>query len=128
MDAYALSSTLNFLFRSRCKSFPCSTYCEQQGEPVGCGFIEFASANEAKKALEKRNGGCNWKIFLDVVKTSPFPLRPKYNLVEKLWYEDYLRRFGEDYLDTKPKPKKPKIDKFCACDFGYDLIGSVSAV
>ncbi|VVB02655.1 unnamed protein product [Arabis nemorensis] len=56
-----------------------------RGEHVGCGFVEFASANEAKKVLEKKNGECNRKIFIDVVKTPPYLLRPKYNLAEKLW-------------------------------------------
>jgi polyadenylate-binding protein len=32
------------------------------------------------------------KIFLGVAKTAPYPPRIKYNLAEKLWYEDYLLR------------------------------------
>ncbi|VVB09768.1 unnamed protein product [Arabis nemorensis] len=50
----------------------------------GCCFVEFASANEAEKALEKKNCKRNRKIFLDVTKTAPYPLQPK--------YEDYLPR------------------------------------
>ncbi|KAG7611481.1 RNA-binding domain superfamily, partial [Arabidopsis suecica] len=65
-----------------------------EGKHVGYGFVEFASADETKKALENKN--CEYlhdhKIFLDVVKTAPYPPQPKYNLAEKLCYEDYLRR------------------------------------
>ncbi|VVB06413.1 unnamed protein product [Arabis nemorensis] len=55
---------------------------DHMGERVGCGFVEFASANEAKKALEKKNG---FEFSLDVVERAPYPLRPKYSLAEKLW-------------------------------------------
>ncbi|XP_010450694.1 PREDICTED: protein HRB1-like isoform X2 [Camelina sativa] len=65
-----------------------------EGKHVGYGFVDFASANEAKKALETKNGEYlhDHKIFLEVAKTAPDPPRPKYNLAEKLCYEDYLRR------------------------------------
>ncbi|XP_010445730.1 PREDICTED: uncharacterized protein LOC104728454 [Camelina sativa] len=65
-----------------------------EGKHVGYGFVEFASAKEAKKALEKKNGEYlhDRKIFLNVSKTAPYPPRPKYNFAEKLCYEDYLRR------------------------------------
>ncbi|KAG7604552.1 RNA recognition motif domain [Arabidopsis thaliana x Arabidopsis arenosa] len=65
-----------------------------EGKHVGYGFVEFASADETKKALENKNGEYlhDHKIFIDVAKTAPYPPGPKYNLVEKLCYEDYLRR------------------------------------
>jgi polyadenylate-binding protein len=60
-----------------------------RGEHVGCGFVEFASVNEAQKALQKMNGENlrSREIFLDVVELAPYPLRPKYNHAEKLWHE-----------------------------------------
>ncbi|EOA16322.1 hypothetical protein CARUB_v10004472mg [Capsella rubella] len=63
------------------------------GKHVGCAFVEFASANEAKKALEKKNGESlhKCKIFLEVAKIAPYP-PPKYCIDHKVWYEDYLQR------------------------------------
>ncbi|KAG7548619.1 RNA recognition motif domain [Arabidopsis suecica] len=83
---------------------------DHMGKPVGCGFIEFASAEEAEKALERKNGERLRfsKICLDVAEIAPYPLRLKYNLAEKLWYEDKLR--GES-LDLEAKPKL--VPKFC---------------
>ncbi|CAE6202958.1 unnamed protein product [Arabidopsis arenosa] len=101
-----------------------------RGEHECCGFVEFSSANEAKKALQMKNGEnfLGRFIFLDVVKLAPYPIRPKYNLVEKLWYEDYLRRqylLIEDNLETKPNKKKqkaPTMSRFCGkkITFSYD--------
>ncbi|XP_010412916.1 PREDICTED: nucleolin 2-like [Camelina sativa] len=72
---------------------------DRMGKHVGCGFVEFASANEADKALEQKNGqmlryrkSFFSKIFLDVAERAPYPIRYKYNLVEKLWYADNLLR------------------------------------
>ncbi|XP_020880727.1 uncharacterized protein LOC110228276 [Arabidopsis lyrata subsp. lyrata] len=82
------------------------------GEHVGCGFVEFSSANEAKKALQKKNGEkLRFRyIFLDEAEIAPYPLRPKYNMAEKLWYEEYLQRdsllIEEDGLETNPNLKK----------------------
>ncbi|XP_020874171.1 polyadenylate-binding protein, cytoplasmic and nuclear [Arabidopsis lyrata subsp. lyrata] len=83
---------------------------DHMGKPVGCGFIEFASAEEAEKALEKKNGERLRfsKICLDMAEIAPYPLRLKYNLAEKLWYEDKLRGGSLD-LETKPKV----VPKFC---------------
>uniref|UniRef100_A0A1J3EKY1 Nucleolin 1 n=1 Tax=Noccaea caerulescens TaxID=107243 RepID=A0A1J3EKY1_NOCCA len=60
---------------------------------MGCGFVEFASANEAKKALEEKNGEClrHRKIFLTVAETAPYPLQTKHCIDHYVWYEDYLR-------------------------------------
>ncbi|XP_019099691.1 PREDICTED: polyadenylate-binding protein RBP47C-like [Camelina sativa] len=65
-----------------------------EGKHVGYGFVEFAYAYEAKKALKKKNGRYlhDRKISLHLAKIAPYSPRPKYNLVEKLWYEDYLRQ------------------------------------
>ncbi|EOA23830.1 hypothetical protein CARUB_v10017045mg [Capsella rubella] len=82
-----------------------------RGEQVGCGFVEFASANEAKKARQKKElGMLRFRfIFLDVAETAPYPLRPKYSLAEKLWYEDYHQQesllLEEEDLKTKPNRK-----------------------
>ncbi|CAL9224115.1 unnamed protein product, partial [Arabidopsis halleri] len=64
------------------------------GKHVGDGFVEFASANEAEKALEKKNGEHlhGHKIFLDVAEKAPYPLRPEFCIDHNVWYEDYLRR------------------------------------
>ncbi|EOA18955.1 hypothetical protein CARUB_v10007589mg, partial [Capsella rubella] len=66
------------------------------GKHVGDGFVEFASASEAETALEKKNGEYlhDHKIFLDVATKAPYPLRPKYCIDHKVWYEDYLGRAG----------------------------------
>ncbi|ESQ27899.1 hypothetical protein EUTSA_v10018407mg [Eutrema salsugineum] len=75
---------------------------DHMGEHVGCCFVEFASANEALKVLKEKNSRT---LILDKAEIAPYPFRPKYNLAEKLWYEDNLRRFSLD-LETKPEPKK----------------------
>ncbi|XP_020875545.1 nucleolin 2, partial [Arabidopsis lyrata subsp. lyrata] len=93
-----------------------------KGKNVGCGFVQFASIDEAKKALRKKCGKnfLGRDIFLDVAEIAPYPLRPRYNLAEKLWYEDYLRQesllIEEDDLETKPNLKKQKVPtmgEFC---------------
>ncbi|KAG7543383.1 RNA recognition motif domain [Arabidopsis thaliana x Arabidopsis arenosa] len=93
-----------------------------KGNNVGCGFVQFASIDEAKKALRKKCGKnfLGRDIFLDVAEIAPYPLRPRYNLAEKLWYEDYLRQesllIEEDDLETKPNLKKQKVPtmgEFC---------------
>ncbi|XP_010495317.1 PREDICTED: polyadenylate-binding protein 2-like [Camelina sativa] len=88
---------------------------DHRGNHVGCGFIEFASAEEAEEALEKKNGEVlrYFEISLQLAEiAAPYPLPPKYDLVEKLWYEDKLRGGGLD-LATKPNLKKPKVAEFC---------------
>ncbi|ESQ28559.1 hypothetical protein EUTSA_v10018369mg [Eutrema salsugineum] len=77
---------------------------DQWGERVGYAFVEFASANEAKKALKEKNRGM---IFLFEADIAPYPFRLKYDLAEKLWYEDNLRRFSLEF-ETKPDPKRLK--------------------
>ncbi|KAG2249384.1 hypothetical protein Bca52824_089012 [Brassica carinata] len=79
---------------------------DRWGNLQGKGFVEFASANEAMKALEKKNGEYlnGSDVFLAVFETPPYHRRPKYklaDLAEKLWYEDSLceKPFGQ-----KPKP------------------------
>ncbi|XP_033141548.1 polyadenylate-binding protein, cytoplasmic and nuclear isoform X1 [Brassica rapa] len=64
------------------------------GESLGCGFVEFASAEEAKKAVQEKSGCA---IYVKVAEKAPYLFRPKCNLAdlaEKLWYEDKLRREG----------------------------------
>ncbi|CAN6895734.1 unnamed protein product [Brassica oleracea] len=65
-----------------------------EGKHVGYGFVEFGSAYQAHKALEKMNGEylLDHMIFIDVAKLPPYRLLPMYNFAEKLCYEDYLRR------------------------------------
>ncbi|KAG7627807.1 RNA recognition motif domain, partial [Arabidopsis thaliana x Arabidopsis arenosa] len=88
---------------------------DHRGKHVGCGFVEFASAYKAKKkALEKKNLRRlrNRYVVLVEAEIAPYPLRPKYNLAEKLWYEDYLREesllIEADDLENKQKKKKIK--------------------
>ncbi|XP_020873039.1 nucleolin 1-like [Arabidopsis lyrata subsp. lyrata] len=96
---------------------------DHRGEHVRCGFVEFASANEVEKALEKKKNGARLhgvKIFLDEAKLAPYPLRPKYNFAEKLWLkvESYLIvEEEEEELETKPNLKKqevPMMGEFCS--------------
>ncbi|KAL0899906.1 hypothetical protein Bca101_083867 [Brassica carinata] len=76
-----------------------------EGKHVGYGFVEFDSADAAHKALELMNGEylLDHMLFLDVAKLPPYRLRHKYNLAEKLCYEDYLRReITKGRLDETP--------------------------
>ncbi|KAG2311050.1 hypothetical protein Bca52824_022607 [Brassica carinata] len=59
---------------------------DPRGKLTGEGFVEFASANEAMKALEKKNGEYlnSSDVFLAVFETPPYHRRPK--------YQDYLQR------------------------------------
>ncbi|CAH8357339.1 unnamed protein product [Eruca vesicaria subsp. sativa] len=67
---------------------------DQKGKRVGCGFIEFASAEEATKAVEEKNGA---RFFVSVAKKGrQYPFRPNYNLQDKLWYEYNLLRESLD--------------------------------
>ncbi|CAH2066746.1 unnamed protein product [Thlaspi arvense] len=72
---------------------------DHRGEHVGCGFVEFASADEAKKAVQEKNGS---SMYVNMAEIAPYPFRPK--------YEDYLRREGFG-LDNKPNLEKPMA--FC---------------
>ncbi|CAD5322666.1 unnamed protein product [Arabidopsis thaliana] len=82
---------------------------DQSGKHMGCGYFEFASANEAEKALEQRNGKSlrYHKIFLELAEIAPYPLQPMYKLAEKLWYEDNLLR------EPNLKQQKAKSNGFC---------------
>ncbi|WZY96876.1 hypothetical protein YC2023_069205 [Brassica napus] len=77
------------------------------GEHVNCGFVEFASANEAQKALRHRKRRCKL-IFYEAEIAATYPFRHKYNFEQKLWYEDKLRR---EYLKTSPNLKIAFTDK-----------------
>ncbi|KAG5392189.1 hypothetical protein IGI04_022152 [Brassica rapa subsp. trilocularis] len=69
------------------------------GEHVSCGFVEFASANEAQKALRHRKRRCKL-IFYEAEIAATYPFRHK--------YEDKLRR---EYLKTSPNLKIAFTDK-----------------
>ncbi|VFR00268.1 unnamed protein product [Cuscuta campestris] len=85
-------------FKNVAEDFSIRLIVNNEGKHVGYGFVEFAHAFDAKKALEKKNGQYlhDHKIFLDDAKKASFSPRPKYSLAEKLWYEDYL--FQESFL------------------------------
>ncbi|CAA7052380.1 unnamed protein product [Microthlaspi erraticum] len=59
---------------------------DSKNKRVGCGFVEFASANEAKKALQEKNGEYlhDREITLDVANKGDTYRPPK--------FEDYLQR------------------------------------
>ncbi|EOA15722.1 hypothetical protein CARUB_v10006624mg [Capsella rubella] len=65
-----------------------------KGRHAGFGSLEFASAGETKKALEKKNGECllDHKIILGVPKRITRRPPPKFSLDHKVWNEDCLRR------------------------------------
>ncbi|CAH8301160.1 unnamed protein product [Eruca vesicaria subsp. sativa] len=67
---------------------------DRWGNFHGKGFVEFASANEAMTALEKKNGEYlnGSDVFLAVFETPPYHRRPKYFIDHKVWYQDYLQR------------------------------------
>ncbi|VVB01485.1 unnamed protein product [Arabis nemorensis] len=64
----------------------------RRGHLLGCVIVEFVSPNEAKKALQKKNGEYlhGRKIFLEG--STVDPCRPKFCIDHKVWYEDYLPR------------------------------------
>ncbi|KAG2301239.1 hypothetical protein Bca52824_029890 [Brassica carinata] len=72
---------------------------------MGSGYVEFASAAEAEKAMEKKNGEYlkKRKLYLAFVKELS---RSKYCIDHKVWFEDYLQResllIQEDALDETP--------------------------
>ncbi|VFR00260.1 unnamed protein product [Cuscuta campestris] len=76
----------NMFFKDVGKVYSVRLIVNHEGKHVGCGFVDFASANSAKKALEKKNGEYlhAHKIFLDEAKTAPCSPRQKYSPVEKL--------------------------------------------
>ncbi|KAF8097134.1 hypothetical protein N665_0294s0036 [Sinapis alba] len=55
------------------------------------GYVEFASATEAEKVMEKKNGEYLKKrpIYLAFVKEAAKPSRTKYCIDHKVWYEGY---------------------------------------
>ncbi|KAF2599708.1 hypothetical protein F2Q68_00008838, partial [Brassica cretica] len=76
-----------------------------KGKCVGEGFVEFASANQAKKALEKKKNEYlhKRKIFVDVAHKGALCLPPKYCIDHKVWYqEDYLQ---QESLRIQENPK-----------------------
>ncbi|VFR00271.1 unnamed protein product [Cuscuta campestris] len=69
------------------------------GDHVGYGFVEFASADEAMKAREKKNGEllCGHHVILGAAEIAPHtPLLHMYCIDHKVCYEDCLR--GESLL------------------------------
>ncbi|XP_019086311.1 PREDICTED: polyadenylate-binding protein, cytoplasmic and nuclear-like [Camelina sativa] len=53
-------------------------FVNNESRHVNCCFVEFASANEAEKALDTKNGEYlrSREIFLDVAEMAPYPFRP----------------------------------------------------
>ncbi|CAH2066823.1 unnamed protein product, partial [Thlaspi arvense] len=122
---------------------------DDEGEHVGCGFVEFASADEAMMvrgvysndakyfsihlksiAVHKKNN--RW-IYVNMAEiASPYPFRPKYNLhklAKKLWYEDSLRREGFG-LENTPDLEKQQVvfcKKYFAVILCLDLQGNLTA-
>jgi len=63
------------------------------GDLVGCAFVEFASANEAKKAVQEKKGAGISVNMAEIAR--PYPFQPKYKLyklAEKFWFKDNIRR------------------------------------
>ncbi|XP_019087110.1 PREDICTED: nucleolin 2-like [Camelina sativa] len=62
----------------------------QEGRHVGYGYVEFASPNAAKEALEAKNGKYmhGGQVFLEVPKTAPHP-PPRFCIHHKVGYKDY---------------------------------------
>ncbi|CAN8303694.1 unnamed protein product [Cochlearia groenlandica] len=91
---------------------------DDTGKHLGCGFLEFASVAQAEEALYFKNR--RYEIYLDVAEMAPYPLRPKYNLAEKLWFkvENFLREdeeYDQDDDDDEEEPnlKVPLMSRFC---------------
>ncbi|CAN8245379.1 unnamed protein product [Cochlearia groenlandica] len=72
----------------------------------GCGFVEFASSYIAKKAVRKnmlKEFARSRQIQVALVNTAPYPLRPKYNLAEKIWCQYNLGREEEEEKEDNLK-------------------------
>ncbi|VFQ92217.1 unnamed protein product [Cuscuta campestris] len=65
-------------------------FVNRKGSNLGFGSVEFASANEAKTAQEKKNGEYlrGEKITLGLAKTTPYPQIPRFCIESKVWYKD----------------------------------------
>ncbi|VFR00273.1 unnamed protein product [Cuscuta campestris] len=88
-----ISDIINF-FEDVGKVVQVTRVVDHMGLDLGSGSVEFASANEAKKAQEIKNGDylCGEKITLGLAKITPYPHTPRFCLEHKVWYEDYIRR------------------------------------
>ncbi|CAA7049987.1 unnamed protein product [Microthlaspi erraticum] len=125
MEKYALDiKHINEIFKGVGKIVRVRLIVDHKSELVGCCFVEFASANEAKKAVQWRDGSM---VYVNMAEIAPYPFRRKYNLhklAEKLWYEDNLRR--EDLgLINKAKLRvrsfySPGISRGQKKTFSYD--------
>ncbi|XP_013614339.1 PREDICTED: probable RNA-binding protein 19 isoform X2 [Brassica oleracea var. oleracea] len=92
-DKCSMSNIIS-IFKSAGEIVRVRLVVDHRDEPLGCGFVEFASAEEAKKAVLEKNGTA---IYVRVAEKAPYRFRPKCNLADladKLWYEDKLRREG----------------------------------
>ncbi|RAL48152.1 hypothetical protein DM860_005576 [Cuscuta australis] len=71
----------NMFFKDVGEVYSVRLIVNHEGKHVGCGFVDFTSANSAKKALEKKNGEYlhAHKIFLDEAKTAPCSPRQNIN-------------------------------------------------
>ncbi|CAH2065835.1 unnamed protein product, partial [Thlaspi arvense] len=61
----------------------------REGRRLGCCFVEFASADEAKKAVQTKN--CRM-FYVNMAEIAPYPFRAKYKLAEKLAEKLLARR------------------------------------
>ncbi|KFK23913.1 hypothetical protein AALP_AAs41247U000100, partial [Arabis alpina] len=89
-----------------------------KGDHVDYGFVEFASANEAKKALETKNG--EYIQDHDILLEMPCGHPHKFCMNHKVWYR-------EDYLLKKPmmeNPKKSIMEEFCGKKISFSCDGA----
>ncbi|KAJ4887832.1 RNA-binding (RRM/RBD/RNP motifs) family protein [Raphanus sativus] len=78
--------------------------------PMRSGYVEFASAAEAEKAMEEKNGKYlnRRKLYLAFVKEHS---RFKYCIDHKVWFEDYLQRESLLLQENASVDETPDFDE-----------------
>ncbi|CAN6986054.1 unnamed protein product [Brassica rapa subsp. trilocularis] len=100
----SISDIINFFKDVREEIIRVRLIVDGRGDHVGCCFVEMATANAAKKAVQENYNTSKFFVYAAEI-AAPYPFQPKYklaDLAEKLWYEDSLCE--KSLFGQKPKP------------------------
>ncbi|VFQ60238.1 unnamed protein product [Cuscuta campestris] len=69
-------------------------FLNPEGGNLGFGSVGFASASEAERVQEEKNGEYlrDKRITLGLAKITPYPQRPRFCREHKIWHEDCIRK------------------------------------